>query len=83
MVKRRAFPTAWRPLYMVTVPTAREWLAKNDIRDPRYGENGLRITTLVAIDVNARGGARTLESDPHRLTVYTDNGLIVDVEGVG
>lgn len=75
-MKRKDFPSAWRPFYLKTLAEAARIIKDQQILNPR---NGTRITNLRVLD----GGPAFANQDESRLNVTLDEqGRIVGVDGV-
>jgi len=63
------------PLIGKTIDEARIWLSKNEITNPNYN---VKVTEIVSLD-----GIVKLGYKGSRLNVVIENGIIIDVVGIG
>jgi hypothetical protein len=78
MVKRKDFPKAWRPFYLLTFEEARALLERTEVIDKR---TGFRVKDLREIKKDGVGLPLFMDQRVERLNVTTQDGKIVGVDG--
>ncbi len=76
-MKRKNFPSAWRPFYMKTLDEAMTIIREKEIIGNPH--TGTRVSHIRVLD----GGPKFMNQDETRLNVVLDEqGRIVNVDGV-